>query len=200
MAVEQTKVRLCSANYAAERVIAWDAPAERTEEVSYYLCVQRLRAGFNACRTSVRTDETDRLLSILEEEIVVGSSPPTKSFEDLPEKIQQRIVINKRHGCWIWDPKRQWDGRLSSLEDNYGRTSFEGRSWAVHRLIYTLLGGVIHPEAVLRHQCHRKRCCNPEHIIPGSNRQNYFDSPRKVRRGKKRHLGVLRAQQFKSGR
>lgn len=86
-----------------------------------------------------------------------GRSPET------PEQILARV---DRSGgldaCWPWTGSRFARG--------YGR---HGAKLA-HRLVYGLLKATPVP-ALLRHSCDNKPCCNPAHLLGGSNRDNMQD-------------------------
>ena len=74
--------------------------------------------------------------------------------------------------CWTWQ------GRLDA--DGYGL--FGNRSRRVHRLVYELANDrVLTPWAVVRHTCDNRRCCNPAHLIAGTQQMNVAD---RVERGR----------------
>lgn len=185
-AVQQKPLLQCAVNVLARELHGYQERPKEFED-AYYLCVQRLRPGWNDKTFAFHPKHRDEAICLEEQRISLGSKKPSLDFEDLPQSIRDRISIHKRTGCWIWDPKKAWDGRLSSLPDRYGSFRWEGRQWQAHRLVYELLGGIIAPEAVLRHQCHRKRCTNPDHILSGSHRQNRLDTTRRRKKTIKSH-------------
>jgi hypothetical protein len=78
-------------------------------------------------------------------------------------------------GCWVWN------NRLSK----YGYAEF--RAWAdgrrrehlAHRAVLALkLGRPLAPGEVTRHVCHNRACVNPDHLLPGSAKDNAQDSVR----------------------
>lgn len=74
------------------------------------------------------------------------------THEDPPEHF-------KDHGpCWVWG------GRIH--RDGYGQVKYKGRSFYVHKLLYILLVRKAPvPEGYeVDHRCHRRACCNPEHL------------------------------------
>ena len=71
--------------------------------------------------------------------------------------------------CWEW-------GGVTT-EKGYGR--FNGA--AAHRLAYQLVHGPIPDGQVIRHVCDNPPCCNPAHLLIGSQKDNVRDS---VRRGR----------------
>lgn len=83
--------------------------------------------------------------------------------------------------CWPW---------LGGRNHGYGRFEVNGRNYYAHRAIYHLLfplsisiEGPIDRlgNGFLRHSCDNPPCCNPAHLILGTQLENAAD---KVRRGR----------------
>lgn len=73
--------------------------------------------------------------------------------------------VDRTEGCWFWT------GALSS--DGYGHLKSEGgRVVVAHRMSYELLVGPIPEGLQLDHLCRVRRCVNPEHLEPVTNREN----------------------------
>jgi HNH endonuclease len=66
-------------------------------------------------------------------------------------------------GCWLWTG--------STTGDGYG--VLRGRR--AHRYSYQRYKGPIPPDHEVRHQCHVKRCVNPDHLLTGTPQQNAMD-------------------------
>jgi hypothetical protein len=81
----------------------------------------------------------------------------------LPEQIECRIHLDEG-GCWIWRGARQKFG--------YGNVKVNKRFWRVHRFAYEMLRGPIPQGLVLHHTCGNKPCCNPDHVVPVTQREN----------------------------
>lgn len=80
----------------------------------------------------------------------------------LPEHIARRIILDIT-GCWLWQGADSGTGRGGG----YGRTSYLGRTTAVHLLVWRLTGGrLLRPGEQLDHECNVRRCCNPAHLKP----------------------------------
>lgn len=76
--------------------------------------------------------------------------------------------INKRgDGCWVWT------GALNA--SGYGVIGLGAMTLArVHRLTYEMLVGPIPEGLQLDHLCRVRACCNPTHLEPVTNRENFL--------------------------
>lgn len=77
-----------------------------------------------------------------------------------------------------------WDWKLSICGSGYGqvRISKPTRSKInTHRIAYELFFGPIPIGAKVLHDCHNKRCCNPNHLKLGNQITNLEDSIRYYR-------------------
>lgn len=75
-------------------------------------------------------------------------------------------VVNER-GCWIWQGDKTYRG--------YGRMSVKNRSRSVHRLAYEAWVAPIPEGMLIRHKCDTPLCINPEHLTPGTHKDNMRD-------------------------
>lgn len=66
--------------------------------------------------------------------------------------------------CWLWVGAKTPEG--------YGAFSMRKRSFAAHRVAYTLYVGEIKAGLQIDHLCRRKDCVNPEHLEPVTPREN----------------------------
>jgi hypothetical protein len=75
-------------------------------------------------------------------------------------------MVDKTQDCWNW---------TGALDNGYGRFQGGPRGSKVHRahrLAYELLVGPIPEGLVLDHLCRNRRCVNPDHLEPVTNRIN----------------------------
>jgi hypothetical protein len=91
-----------------------------------------------------------------------------------------RKVEKTADGCWLW--------RGSLTENGHGQLDFNGHSVRVHRLTWLLAREQDIPEFipdewgeykpfVVRHlMCDHKNCCNPAHLVGGTQTENVEDN------------------------
>lgn len=75
--------------------------------------------------------------------------------------------------CSVWTGGKDQDG--------YGLTHFEGKSWRVHRLVWSWLFGEIPNGLFVLHDCDNPPCYNPEHLFLGDAKSNVQDAINKGR-------------------
>ena len=86
--------------------------------------------------------------------------------------FQLRYEMNPG-GCW------EWYGPFD--RDGYGKVKRHGKTLRAHRVSYEIHKGPIPPGLVLLHSCDNPSCVNPEHLRPGTVRDNNQDMLRKGR-------------------
>jgi hypothetical protein len=98
--------------------------------------------------------------------------------------------VNKTESCWIFTGKcRSRQYAIFNWKHNdktYGRSA--------HRLAWELINGEIPPKLQLCHDCpggDNPKCCNPDHLFPGTAKQNEQD---KLRKG--RHRAMLHPESY----
>lgn len=94
-------------------------------------------------------------------------------MEALKEKLKDNVLIEATTGCWLW--------QMSCNRNGYGQLGWDGKTKNVHRLAYTAFIGEIPKGYLVRHTCDTPQCCNPEHLLVGTTKDNIND---KVVRGR----------------
>ena len=95
------------------------------------------------------------------------------------EKFWSKVRKGRDDECWPWTAGR-WGGKKAE----YGGFWFEGRKRYAHRISHLLSEGLgagsVGPEVVM-HTCDNPLCCNPSHLLAGTQKENIRDSVRKGR-------------------
>lgn len=94
-----------------------------------------------------------------------------RTAQDVVNHILSNITINDKE-CWEW--------QLSCAPRGYGHTWFNNKRYRVHRLMYDLFKGGVKDKLVM-HSCDNPKCCNPEHLMLGTNADNSQDMVDKKR-------------------
>jgi len=90
----------------------------------------------------------------------------------MPQPVADRIARHAEiqpSGCWLWTG--------SVTNQGYGSFRVDGVSTTAHRAAYEALVGPVPAGLVLDHLCRNRRCCNPKHLDPVSQRENTLRSP-----------------------
>ena len=77
-----------------------------------------------------------------------------------------------------------WTGQIDSYCGGYGKVSYLGKEWLVHRLIAHWNGLDIENKVVM-HSCDNPACCNISHLSVGQHIDNSED---KVSKRRHRHM------------
>ncbi|WGH49556.1 hypothetical protein [Alishewanella phage vB_AspM_Slicko01] len=83
----------------------------------------------------------------------------------------KRIIRNTEkanNGCWNWNK--------SCNSAGYGQLTESKKYWLAHRYAYICKFGIISDDLIVRHKCSNSKCCNPDHLVLGTHKQNYADS------------------------
>lgn len=92
--------------------------------------------------------------------------------------LMYRIIKNPINGCWEWTGK--------PMNKGYCYTSLNGEKILAHRLFYRELVGPIPEGLDILHKCDNRICCNPDHLFPGTDKDNSDD---KIRKGRENFFG-----------
>lgn len=121
-------------------------------------------------RRRVPTDRPARLVCI---EVV--------ATEGDIERFWAKVDRRGPDDCW------PWTGGTSDA--GYGRFKIQGRLVSAHRIAYQLAKGPL-PHAggwhgpIVRHTCDFPRCCNPGHLVVGTQSENMADMVARKRAGR----------------
>jgi hypothetical protein len=89
------------------------------------------------------------------------------------EDLKNFIKGNSTHsdnGCWLWNK--------SCFQSGHGQMTNNGKTLKVHRESYRVYKGDIPKDLVVRHHpiiCNNPRCCNPDHLLLGTQQDNQHD-------------------------
>lgn len=122
----------------------------------------------------------DKIIYQKDGQIKIGSRvPEAEARLAIMKKIMASIRVTES-GCWQYTGycHPQW---------GYGEVCYRGKLWRVHRLIWTLMRGEIASGFVVRHKCDNPPCCNPEHLVPGTDADNVED---RMSRGRDHHSNL----------
>lgn len=83
------------------------------------------------------------------------------------------LVPKVSGGCWEWPGRRDPSG--------YGVVHYQGKQTRAHRLALELEKGPLAAGIQSCHSCDNPPCCRPDHLFPGTGRQNLQDAAKKGR-------------------
>lgn len=97
-----------------------------------------------------------------------------------PTDVFLHVDIKAKDECWLWT------GALAKNGRPYIR--IDGRSVLAYYVTYELVLGEPFPKGkVGRHTCDNPKCCNPYHLIPGTQQENMDDMKERERHGLPHH-------------
>lgn len=105
----------------------------------------------------------------------VQADIPIRTKVPLIDLLMRRIDKNGADGCWVWTGSiTKWGYGA------YRPARALGLSDVAHRTVYQVLVGPIPEGLVLDHLCRNKRCVNPDHLEPVTDRVNQLRAPNSV--------------------
>lgn len=81
-------------------------------------------------------------------------------------RVWSRIKIGRSEECWPW---------LAATTAGYGQVTLAGRRWVVTEVIMSYFDQRRKGGLLIRHTCDNKTCCNPEHLVWGTQSDNMKD-------------------------
>jgi len=90
-----------------------------------------------------------------------------KAWEILRKRVWGQVDIRGEDDCWNWTGTRS---------NGYGIVMFNRRRYQAHRMTYFLEFGAIEENILVRHACGNRLCCNPKHMMLGTDFDNAIDA------------------------
>ncbi len=108
----------------------------------------------------------------------------------LEAKLWPRVDRRGEDECWPY--------RSAVYRTGYGTVNFDGTATTAHRVAFALANGRITEGMHIRHKCDYPPCCNPKHLVEGTNYDNVCDMMERRRHGGKKS-GAVRKTRYASG-
>jgi hypothetical protein len=103
----------------------------------------------------------------------------------LKHSLYSRVIIyDDIKCCW------SWTGRINSI--GYGNLEYKGEVYYSHRIAYAFHNKISEFELEVMHSCDNKICCNPYHLLLGTQDQNILDAMIKNRHVKGNTHGMTK--------
>lgn len=120
---------------------------------------------------------------------VIHRKLPALSEQDIKRfwsKVNKASGQGPNGGCWEWKAGRY-------LKAGYGKFWLSGQTCIASRVLCFIVTGVDPGPLVMRHTCRNPPCCNPEHLLTGTEQDNIDDRERdgQTRRGEKHYCAKL---------
>jgi hypothetical protein len=112
------------------------------------------------------------------------TNAPENVFRYVDIQHDENKAINKLV-CWPWKGATQ-----AKNGERRGMFSIEGKTYYATRVVYeTYYGKKLEKFEVVRHTCDNSLCCNPFHLLSGTQKDNARDRSERERQGMK-HIHV----------
>jgi hypothetical protein len=82
-------------------------------------------------------------------------------------RFWSKVNVRGDAECWLWTAGRFTTG--------YGAFGYQGQARHAPRIAFQLFYGQDPGDAVVRHKCDNRLCCNPRHLELGSHADNMHD-------------------------
>jgi len=90
-------------------------------------------------------------------------------------RFLKKVNNDDQRSCWPWKGRK--------CKDGYGRFGYKSKSFFAHRVAYGLFNDGAQPPVVM-HKCDNPACCNPDHLVAGTQQDNMADKVAKGRQAK----------------
>lgn len=84
-----------------------------------------------------------------------------------------KVDIKSDTECWDWIGAKKPRG--------YGNCHINKKYYLAHRVSFWIANGDFPDRFIVCHSCDNPKCCNPSHLLLGSNKSNFMDLFLKVR-------------------
>ena len=78
--------------------------------------------------------------------------------------VWRHVDIKGKNECWLWNG--------GTFNRRYGRFSLGGKSYGPPVIVFIVVHGSVPEGQFVLHKCNNKLCCNPEHLVAGTNSEN----------------------------
>ena len=86
-------------------------------------------------------------------------------------RFWSKVHVARPSECWEWQKAKREDGYGMFATGNGGR-----RKVRAHRFAWAWFHGRDPGSGVVRHECDNPSCCNPAHLLIGTQRENVADT------------------------
>jgi len=90
-------------------------------------------------------------------------------------RFEDKIMFEPMTGCWIWTGATRGNNHYGALRIS------QTKSVLCHRLSYEMYKETIPDNLKVLHTCDNPLCCNPNHLILGTQLENITDRVKKQR-------------------
>lgn len=81
----------------------------------------------------------------------------------------RRVSVGRPDECWLWKSEKQIN------QSGYGTAFYGTIRTTAQRVAYMIAKGSIPEGLEILHSCDVRRCCNPDHLRPGTSQDNSDD-------------------------
>ena len=92
----------------------------------------------------------------------------TMHSDSVRNRFWKYVWRRQDHQCWPWMASTMKRGGYGQLRDG-------AKTLKSHRLSWELHFGAIPENLLIRHLCNNPLCCNPSHLLPGTDKENHSD-------------------------
>lgn len=112
-------------------------------------------------------------------------------------QLFRRVRVNSETGCWEWVGAK--NGAYGVMHTKYLNSRSTCNRVMVHRYVLSLMYcRELSDRVIVRHRCDNPLCCNPDHLVLGTAKENMEDRhSRKSDPSKDRHLTCKRGHSYK---